>query len=472
MQKYYLAVIGAGSGGYVAAIRAAQLGMHTVCIDNWCNRQGKASLGGTCLNAGCIPSKALLDSTHRYYHLKHGLDDHGIHLQGVDIDIAQMMARKDRIVASLTGGIATLFTKNKVSFIHGSARLLENTQIEVDSIDHDTEVIEAEHIIIATGSIPGTLPAAPIDGVRIIDSSGALEMEQVPRRLGIIGGGVIGLELGSMWSRLGAKVVLLIRRETFLPNIDQQLAQEAYNLFQEQGLDIRLGAVTLATKVTDKQVIVTYQDSSGEQKLHLDRLLVATGRRPNTKGLNAEAAGLETNAQGFIEVDQRCRTNLPGVYAIGDVVRGPMLAHKASEEGMAIVEYIAGQGGSGVNYDVMPWVIYTAPEIAWVGKTTEELISEGIAFRSGVFPFKGNGRAHAIDATQGMVKILSDAKYDRILGVHILGANASELVATAVTAMEFGASAEDIARTIHAHPTLSEALHEAALAVAGRAIHI
>ena len=471
MQKYDVAVIGAGPGGYIAAIRCGQLGLHTVCIDNWRNKKGEPTLGGVCLNVGCIPSKALLDSSEHFYRIKHNISDHGIRVGEVELDLATMMARKDKVVATLTGGIATLFTKNKVTWLPGLARMISDRQIEVSLPDDSSDVIEANNIIIATGSAPAPLPSVPFDGEQIVDSTGALEFDEVPRRLGVIGGGVIGLEMGSVWNRLGSKVTVLIRRDVFLPNVDQAVAKEAYRLLTEQGLDIRLGAVTHSVKVSKKQVAVTYQDSSGEQKLNVDRLLVATGRIPNTTGLNAEAAGLNVDENGFIEVDEYCRTNLKNVYAIGDVVRGPMLAHKASEEGITVAERIAGQR-SQVDYNVIPGVIYTWPEIAWVGKSAEQLKAENIEFKSGIFPFKGNGRAHAMNEVNGFVKMISDANYDRILGVHIIGPGASEMIAEVVVAMEFGASAEDLARTVHAHPTLSEAMHEAALAVEKRALHI
>ena len=471
MKKFDVAVIGGGPGGYVAAIRCAQLGLKTVCIDQFRTAAGKPALGGVCLNIGCIPSKALLDSSERYYHLQHQIAEHGIRVGDVALDLDLMMARKERIVSGLTGGIAMLFTKHKITWQQGQGRLRSGNEIEVVLHDQSIEIVEAEHIIIATGSTPQTTPDIQFDGDRILDSTGALALQEVPARLGVLGAGAVGLELGSMWSRLGSKVVILQRRDTFLPNVDRQIAEEAYLLFELQGLDIRMGTRVKSVKATLKQVNVVYEDDGGEHKLQLDYLLVATGRKPNTKGLNAEAVGLKMDARGFIEVDEHCRTNLPGVWAVGDVVRGPMLAHKASEEGVMVAERIAGQL-SDVNYAVIPFVIYTAPEIAWVGKTQEELAAAGTPVRVGVFPFKANGRAHAQGEHTGMVKIIADAQYDRVLGVHILGPHASEMIAQAVTAMEFGASSEDIARTVHAHPTLSEAFHEAALAVDRRSIHI
>jgi dihydrolipoamide dehydrogenase len=471
MQKFDVAVIGAGPGGYIAAIRCAQLGLKTVCIDNWVNHKGKPALGGTCLNVGCIPSKAVLDSSEQYYRLNHSLPDHGIHIAEASINVQEMMARKEHIVSTLTGGIETLFMKNKVTWLHGHGKLLSSGQVEVDKGEGSPEVVEAGHIIIATGSVPAELPAAPFDGQYIVDSTGALSFDEVPEHLGVIGGGVVGLELASVWSRLGSEVVILIRRDAFLPAVDAQLSQEALRLLREQGMDIRLSAVCQSVEIKDGKVGLTYLEGETERKLELDRLLVATGRKPNTTRLNADAVGLNIDERGFIEVDEHCRTNLPNIFAIGDVVRGPMLAHKASEEGVAVAERIAGQE-SHVNYGTIPWVIYTWPEIAWVGKTGEQLKNEGVEFRSGVFPFKANGRARAMNEVNGMVKIIADAKYDRILGVHILGPFASEMIAELVTAMEFGASAEDIARTVHAHPTLSETVHEAALAVGKRALHI
>ena len=471
MKKFDVAIIGAGPGGYVAAIRCAQLGLKTVCIDQFRTAAGKPALGGVCLNVGCIPSKALLDSSERYYHLQHQIAEHGIRVGNVELDLDLMMARKERIVSDLTGGIAMLFTKHKVTWVQGQGRLQSRNQIEVVLHDQSIEIVTAEQIIIATGSTPQATPDINFDGERILDSTDALALKEVPARLGVLGAGAVGLELGSVWSRLGSKVVILQRRDAFLPNVDRQIAEEACLLFQLQGLDIRMGTRITSVKATPKQVNVVYEDSGGEHKLQLDYLLVATGRKPNTKGLNAEAVGLKMDERGFIDVDEHCGTSLPGVWAIGDVVRGPMLAHKASEEGVMVAERIAGQM-SEVNYGVIPFVIYTSPEIAWAGKTQEELAAAGTQVRAGVFPFKANGRAHALGEHTGMVKIVADAKYDRVLGVHILGPHASEMIAQAVTAMEFGASAEDIARTVHAHPTLSEAFHEAALAVDKRALHI
>jgi dihydrolipoamide dehydrogenase len=474
MDKYDVVVIGGGPGGYVAAIRCAQLGKKVAVIDKWLGPDDKPSLGGTCLNVGCIPSKALLDSSHHYHRLQHEFSHHGINVKNVSLDITQMMVRKDEVCRTLTGGVAMLFAKHKITWLQGHGSLLVDRKVEFaphkSGKKKAAEIIDAEHIIIATGSVPAEAAETPFDGKFIVDSTGALSFDQVPRRLAVIGGGVIGLELSSVWKRLGAEVSVFIRRDQFLPNVDQQLADAAYKIFSAQGLDIHLGARTVSAKVNKNQVTLNYQEKGEDKSEGFDRILVAAGRKPNTDGLNAKEAGLKLDDRGFIEVDELCRTNLAGVYAIGDVVRGPMLAHKASEEGVAIAEHIAGQAGH-VNYATIPWVIYTWPEIAWVGKTSQELRTDGIDFKEGVFPFNANGRAHAMGDPAGMVKVISDAATDRILGVHILGPNASELIAEAVVAMEFAASAEDLARIVHAHPTLSEAVHEAALGVDRRSLH-
>lgn len=474
MEKYDVVVIGAGPGGYVAAIRCAQLGLKTACVESWINDDGKPALGGTCLNVGCIPSKALLDSSHQYHHIKHEAAEHGINVSGAAIDVNKMIARKAKIVKILTQGITGLFRKNKIDWLKGHAKLISNTQIEISPVhdSHDeTTLVEAKHIIIATGSVPAKIPPAQPDGKLIVDSTGALKFNEVPKRLGVIGGGVIGLELGSVWNRLGSEVVILEALPTFLASVDRQIAAEAEKTLRQQGLDIRLGARVTGTGTNNREVKVSYEDEAGKQQLVVDKLIVAVGRSPNTKGLGAEEAGLELDERGFIKVDAHCKTSLENVYAVGDVVRGPMLAHKASEEGVAIAERIAGKPGH-MNYETIPWVIYTWPEIAWAGKNEEELQKQGIQYRSGSFPFMANGRARAMAETTGMVKILSDAKTDRLLGIHIFGPTASEMIAEAVVTMEFDGSAEDLARTIHAHPTLSEALHEAALGVDGRTIHI
>ncbi|MGH8248716.1 MAG: dihydrolipoyl dehydrogenase [Gammaproteobacteria bacterium] len=474
MKQYDVAVIGAGPGGYVAAIRAAQLGLSTACIEGWINDEGKAALGGTCLNVGCIPSKALLDSTHHYTFIKHEASEHGINVPGATLDVHRMIARKSKIVQMLTQGVAGLFRKNKVEWLQGFGRMLPGKQIEITPVGEpaaEAYTISAAHIIVATGSIPARIPPAPVDNAMIVDSTGALAFTDVPRRLGIIGAGVIGLELGSVWNRLGSKVVVLEALDDFLVPVDRQVAAEAEKTLRKQGLELRLGAKVTGTASNKREVTVNFESSDGKQQLIVDRLVVAVGRRPNTGRLDAEKAGLRIDERGFIEVDDHCKTNLPDVYAIGDVVRGPMLAHKAMEEGVAVAERIAGRAGH-VNYATIPWVIYTWPEIAWVGKTEQELKAAGREFRSGIFPFAASGRARAMGETGGMIKMICDAESDRILGVHIFGPNASELIAEAVLAMEFEGSSEDIALTIHAHPTLSEAMHEAALGVDKRTLHI
>jgi dihydrolipoamide dehydrogenase len=471
VKSYDVAVIGGGPGGYVAAIRCAQLGMTTACIDQWLDKDGKPSLGGTCLNVGCIPSKALLESSALYADLAKRMAQHGIGVEGVSLDLSALLRRKDHVVKALTTGVVGLLRKNKVDWLPGHGRLLKENWVELTGVDGNIRTVRASHIIIATGSKPAELLVAPFDGERIVDSTGALAFEAVPERLGIIGAGVIGLELGSVWQRLGAKVVLLEALDTLLPNVDAEITREAARLFKRQGLDIRLGAQVTSAHVDDDQVTVQFQEGSEPQSLTVDRLVVAVGRRPNTEGLGADEVGLAMDERGFIRVDEACRTNLPDIYAIGDVVRGPMLAHKASEEGVAVAERIAGQQPH-VNYGAIPWVIYTAPEIAWVGESQQALESAGRKVRVGVFPLRASGRARAQGDTTGLIKVIADAVTDRLLGVHLLAAHASELIAEAVLGMEYAASSEDIARTIHAHPTLSEALHEAALAVDGRALHI
>jgi dihydrolipoamide dehydrogenase len=474
-KSFDVAVIGGGPGGYVAAIRCGQVGLNTVCIDEWKNDKGKPSLGGTCLNVGCIPSKALLESSENYERVRHKFAEHGIKTQGVSMDVGTMLARKNKIVESFTGGIAMLFKKNKVTSLPGKGRLVSAGAISrIEITDNGkTETLEAKHVIIATGSVPRPLPGAPVDNNLIVDNAGALEFTEVPKRLGVVGAGVIGLEMGSVWRRLGSEVTVLEALPGMLLSADEQVAREAQKIFtKEQGLDIRTGVKITAVKAAKKQVTVEYQDAqAASQSLECDKLIVAIGRIPNTNGLGTEKVGLKVDGRGFIEVDGHCRTNLPNVYAIGDVVRGPMLAHKASEEGVAVAETIAGQAGH-VNLDTIPWVIYTAPEIAWVGKTEQELKKAGIQYRAGQFPFLANGRARSLGEAAGFVKILADAQTDGILGVHIIGPYASEMIAEAVIAMEFSASSEDIARIVHAHPSLSEVFHEAALGVDKRTIHI
>ncbi len=468
-QNYDVVVIGAGPAGYVAAIRCAQLGLNTACVDEWTDNYGKPSLGGTCLNVGCIPSKALLESSEQYHRVQHQLQSHGIQIEGAAMDVKAMLARKEKIVSTLTKGIEGLLKHNKVTFIHGHGRLVAKDQIKITN-QAGEKTVHTANVILATGSAPIELSAAPFDGKRVVDSTGALNFKQVPKRLGVVGAGVIGLELGSVWSRLGAKVVILEALPTLLPTVDQQIAKDAERQFKQQGLNIRLGADVKGAKSTADSVTVSYADNEGEHQVKVDRLVVAVGRRPYTDDLFEPGVGVDLDDRGFIRVDEHCRTGVPGVYAVGDVVRGPMLAHKGSEEGIAVAELIAGQSAH-VNYDVIPWVIYTHPEIAWVGRAEQDLQNEDIPYNAGMFPFAATGRALAIEDTAGRVKILAHRHTDEILGVHIIGPQASELIAEVVIAMEFSASAEDIARTVHAHPTLSEAVHEAALSVHKRAIH-
>jgi len=472
MDKYDVVVIGAGPGGYVAAIRCAQLGLKTACIERGIHAKNKPTLGGTCLNVGCIPSKALLDSSHHYEHLQLHAKDHGIDAQGVSMDVAVMQKRKDKIVKMLTQGIAGLFKKNGVTWIEGSGRLSAGPNVEITDRDGKTvSTVAAQNVIVATGSVAAAIPPAVIDQKNIVDSTGALAFDAVPEILGVIGAGVIGLELGSVWRRLGSKVVILEALPEFLASADTAIAKEAKKLLGRQGLDIRLGTKVTATESSGTKVKVTYETAGDEQTLEVDKLIVAVGRTPNTGGLGPEAVGLELDERGFITVDANCRTNLDHVYAVGDVVRGPMLAHKASEEGIAVAERIAGQSPH-VNLALIPWVIYTWPEIAWVGTAEQDLKQQGREYAVGTFPFMASGRGRAMGETDGFIKIIADKHDDTVLGVHIIGPGASELIAEAVLAMEFGASAEDIARTVHAHPTLSEGMHEAALGVDSRTIHL
>ena len=469
-EKFDVIVVGAGPAGYVAAIRCAQLGFNTACVDKWQNDEGKPSLGGTCLNVGCIPSKALLDSSEKVEQASHEFAHHGISVGKIDVDVKKMIDRKDSIVGNLTQGIAGLFKANKVTSIHGHGKLLKNKQIEV-SLDGKSTIYSADNIILAVGSEPISIPVAEVDNELIVDNAGALNINEVPKKLGVIGAGVIGLELGSVWNRLGSKVTVLEASDTFLAPVDKQLAREAERTFTKgQGLDIKLGAMVTATKVNKKSVKVTYTLKGEEHTDTFDKLIVAVGRRANTTDIASDDAGLKLDDRGRVDVDAQCKTNIPGVYAIGDAVKGPMLAHKGSEEGVAVAEIIAGQKPH-INHDTIPWVIYTHPEIAWVGINEEQAKEQGIKVKTGFFPFAANGRSLAMNEKGGRVKMIADATTDRILGVHILGPNASELISEAVLAMEYSASSEDIARTIHAHPTLSEAFHEAALAVDGRALH-
>ncbi|MGD8695884.1 MAG: dihydrolipoyl dehydrogenase, partial [Gammaproteobacteria bacterium] len=463
-------VIGAGPAGYVAAIRAAQNGLKTACLDNWKNYDGSTAFGGTCLNAGCIPSKALLESSELFHRAREEFSRHGISTGDVTIDVAAMQKRKAGIVSQLTGGITALFKANKVTGMEGTGRFLGDGRVEFTSHDGDIRTLTGKHIVLATGSRPVELAAVPFDGEDIVDSWGALEFDSVPPRLGVIGGGVIGLELGSVWSRLGSEVIVLEAMDDFLFMADRQIAKDAQRQFKRQGLDIRLGAMVQAASKTDDGIELSYEDKKGSQSVVVDKVVVAVGRRPYTEGLLGDDAGVELDDRGFIQVDEECRTNVANVWAAGDVVRGPMLAHKGSEEGVMVADLIAGEV-SEVNYDVIPSVIYTAPEIAWVGKTEEQAKDAGLKYKVGTFSFAANGRAKAMEQATGMVKLIALEEDDEIIGVHIIGPMAGEMIGELVVAMEFSASAEDIQRIVHAHPTLSEAIHEAALAADKRAIH-
>jgi dihydrolipoamide dehydrogenase len=469
-KTFDVVVIGGGPGGYIAAIRAAQLGFNTACIDEWKNEKGGPAPGGTCTNVGCIPSKALLQSSEHFEHAGHAFADHGIGLKELSIDVKKMLARKDTVVKQNNDGILYLFKKNKVSFFHGRGAFSKAADAGYEvTVGEDTLV--ARQVVVATGSNPRALPGVPFDEDNILSNDGALRIPALPKKLGLIGSGVIGLEMGSVWRRLGAEVTVLEALPTFLGAVDEQIAKEAHKAFTKQGLKIELGVKVGEIQSGKGGVTVAYTDAKGApQSLAVDKLIVSIGRVPNTVGLNAEAVGLKLDERGAIVVDAECRTNLPGVWAIGDVVRGPMLAHKAEEEGVAVAERIAGQHGH-VDFDTIPWVIYTSPEIAWVGQTEQQLKAAGRAYRSGSFPFMANGRARALGDTTGMVKMLADAATDQILGVHIVGPMASELIAECVVAMSFRASSEDIARICHAHPSLSEATKEAALAVDKRTLN-
>ncbi len=471
--SYDLVVIGAGPGGYVAAIRAAQLGLKTLCVEKWLNDEGKTSLGGTCLNVGCIPSKALLASSHKFHEAEADFAVHGISHSNITIDVKQMVARKDKIVNQLTGGIAGLFKANGVALAKGAAKVLAGKKVEITAHDGAVSVVDAGSIIIASGSTPVNIPPAPLFEDIIIDSTGALKVDAVPKRLGVIGGGVIGLEMASIWNRLGTEVVVLEAMDDFLAAMDKQVAKESRKIFKKQGLDIRTSALVTGTEVDQekRQVTVSYTSSGEEHKEVFDKLIVAVGRRPHTQGLLAEDSGVSLDERGFIFVNDACETEAPGVYAIGDVVRGPMLAHKASEEGVVVAECIAGQKAQ-MNYDVIPSVIYTHPEIAMVGKTEEQLKAEGVSYKVGVFPFAASGRAMAANETAGFVKIIADETSDTVLGGHVIGPSAADLVQQVAIAMEFGSSAEDLGMIVFSHPTLSEVVKEAALAVDGHAIHM
>jgi dihydrolipoamide dehydrogenase len=458
----------------VAAIRAAQLGLNTACIDDFIGKDGKPALGGTCLNVGCIPSKALLDSSKQFHNLEHAFDVHGITTKGAAIDVGTMVGRKDKIVKQFTGGIGMLFKANKVTALAGKGRLLGGggnmRKVEITAADGKKRTIEAANVILASGSVPIELPFAKFDGKHIVDNAGALDFDATPRRLGVIGAGVIGLELGSVWKRLGSEVTVIEALPDFLGAADADIAKAAAREFRKQGLDIKLGAKLSRAEVKKNAVELTYADKDGEHTLTVDKLLVAVGRRAYSNGLLADDTGVKLDDRGRIEVDEHCWTGVDGVWAIGDCVRGPMLAHKGSEEGVAVAEIIAGKPGH-VNLETIPWVIYTEPEIAWVGKTEAQCKAEDIPYKTGSFPFAAIGRAVAMNEPAGLVKVIAHAETDRILGVHLVGAAVSELVAECVVAMEFKGSSEDLARIVHAHPTLSEAVHEAALAVDKRAIH-
>ena len=471
--RWDVVVIGAGPAGYVAAIRCAQLGLKTVCVDEWLGHDGKSSLGGTCLNVGCIPSKALLESSHLYQQAASGFEQHGIATKSLTIDIAAMQSRKEKVVDDLTQGIASLFKANKVKIIYGRAKVTAADTIDVISrkTRKKFDELKTKNIIIASGSSPVRLSQAMLTDDYILDSAGALELEAVPERLGIIGAGAIGLELGSVWSRLGSQVVLLEAMKDFLPMVDKKLAGLAKRSLIKQSLDIRLNARLVSAEVKGKKVHVIYEDKTGEQEETFDKLVVAVGRKPNSDRLFGEELGIERDERCYIMVDENCQTSVPGIYAIGDIVRGPMLAHKGSEEGVMVAEILAGNTAS-VNYDLIPSVIYTHPEVAWAGKTEEQCKAAGMRVKTGSFPFAASGRARAMAETEGLVKIIADAETDRVIGVHIFSVQASELIAQAVLMMEMQATAEDIALTVFAHPTLSETLHEAALSVHGQAIHI
>lgn len=472
-KQFDLVVIGAGPGGYVAAIRAAQLGLSVACVDAAENAKGAPAPGGTCTNVGCIPSKALLQSSEHFEQANHHFAEHGIEVKGVSLKLDKLIGRKNEVVKQNNEGILYLFKKNKVTFFHGHAAFAGQVEggWSVNVTGKTEENLVARHVIVATGSAPRELPGVPFDEKIVLSNDGALSLDAVPGKLGVIGAGVIGLEMGSVWRRLGSAVTVLEAAPEFLAAADQQVAKEALKAFTKQGLDIQVGVQISEIKPSAKKVDISYKNAAGEeQKLTVDRLIVSIGRVPFTAGLNAPAVGLTLDERGFVAVDAECRTNLPNVWAVGDVVRGPMLAHKAEEEGVAVAERIAGQHGH-VNFATIPWVIYTSPEIAWVGQTEQQLKKEGRAYKAGSFPFLANGRARALGDTTGFVKVLADAKTDEVLGVHIVGPVASELIAEAVTIMEFRGAAEDIARICHAHPTLSEAMKEAALAVDKRALN-
>ncbi len=474
-ERFDVVVIGAGPAGYIAAIRAAQLGLKVACAEKWTNPKGELALGGTCLNVGCIPSKALLASSEKYEEALHHLDEHGILVGAAKIDLAKMIARKDGIVTKMTKGIEFLFRKNKITWLKGHARFTGENDgmygLEVLTAD-GVRLVDAKHVIVATGSKARHLPGVPVDNEIVCDNVGALALSSVPRRLAVIGAGVIGLELGSVWRRLGADVTVLEALPGFLSACDEAVSKEAWKVFTRQGLKIHLGVRIGEVKTSKKGVSIAWTDAKGEaQTLEADRLIVSVGRVPNTDGLNLEAVNLSVDERGFIPVDDQCRTKIENVYAIGDVVRGPMLAHKGEDEGVMVAELIAGQKPH-IDYNTIPWVIYTSPEIAWVGRTEQQLKAEGRAYKAGQFPFMANGRALGMNSAEGFVKVLADAATDEVLGVHIVGHGASDLIAEAAVAMEFKASSEDIARVCHPHPSMSEVMREAALAVDKRALNM
>jgi len=473
-KQFDVVVIGSGPAGYHAAIRCGQLGFTTACVEKWLNKEEKTVYGGTCLNVGCIPSKALLDSSHKFLEANAHFAEHGIKTSKVDIDVPAMLKRKDKVVGQLTQGVAGLFKSNKVEGIAGTGKVIAKGKVEVTSHDGKTEELEAKHIIVAAGSVPIEIPPAKVDQETIVDSTGALEFPEVPKKLGVIGAGVIGLELGSVWARLGSEVTVLEALDEFLPAADRQIAKEAMKIFTKQGLNIKLGSKVTGTKLSKgakKTVTVEYTDKDGDHKTQFDKLIVCVGRRPATQNVIDESVGIELDERGFIKVDDQCATSVAGIYAAGDAVRGPMLAHKGMEEGVMVAERLADKKVQ-VNYDLVPSVIYTHPEVAWVGKNEEELNEDGVDYNVGMFPFAVNGRALAAADTDGMVKLIADAKTDRILGCQIIGSAAADLLQQVVIAMEFSASAEDLALTMFSHPALSEAVHEAALAAGGHAIHI
>ena len=469
--EFDVIVIGAGPGGYVAAIRCAQLGLKTACVDEWVDPEGKSSPGGTCLNVGCIPSKAMIESSELYEKAQHDYAVHGINIKDVSLNLETLLARKNKVVSELTSGIAALFVANKIGFFHGRGVLKKSKTVDVALNNGETQQLTGSNIIIATGSSPAELKIAPFDHETIVDSTDALSFDKVPEKLGVIGAGVIALELGSVWRRLGSDVTMFKSRDNFLPTADKQIGAEALKQFKAQGLKFSMGVKILKTEIQKNKVSLIYEEKGTQKTATFDKLIVAVGRYPNSRGVFDEDVGIKLNDKGLIDVDEFGKTSVAGIYAIGDVVRGPMLAHKASEEGVSVAEKIAGHTVLPVNLETVPSVIYTTPEIAWVGKTEQALEEAGVKYKTGSFPFNANGRARAMNETNGFVKVLADEKTDRILGVHMIGPQSAELIMQAKIAMDFGSSSEDLAMTMFAHPTLSETLHEAALSVDGRAIH-